>query len=162
MEVSKPKRTGTPQEDQHSQVTWTLWGSQRLNYQLESKHSLGLGPLHICSRWVAWSSCRSPKELEQDLSLSLLPTNKLPVNVSQVDSLVWTPWERMCLVQPQLDVCGRRVKVVWGVGMGKWNPGGFFHSKRNGWRICMRRYWKKRLWREQAKHSWRQNDSENK
>ena len=39
-------------EDQHSQLTWTLGGSQTLNHQPKSNHGLDLGPLHTCSRSV--------------------------------------------------------------------------------------------------------------
>jgi hypothetical protein len=38
------KRTGTPQADQHSQLTWTLGGSQRLNCQPKSEHRLDQPP----------------------------------------------------------------------------------------------------------------------
>ena len=38
------KRTGTPQEDQQSQLTWTLGGSQRLNHQRKYIHGLDLTP----------------------------------------------------------------------------------------------------------------------
>ena len=48
--LSGTKRTGTLQEDQESQLTWTLGGSQRVNHQPKSKHQLDLGPLHIHSR----------------------------------------------------------------------------------------------------------------
>ena len=37
-----PKRTGTPQEDQQSKLTWTLGGSQRMNHQPKSMHGLDL------------------------------------------------------------------------------------------------------------------------
>jgi hypothetical protein len=53
------KRTRTLQEDQQSQLIWTLGGSQRLNHQPKSKHRLNLGLLLICSRCAAWSSCGS-------------------------------------------------------------------------------------------------------
>jgi hypothetical protein len=36
-----PKRTGTPQEDQQSHLTWTLGASQRLNHQPKGKVDLG-------------------------------------------------------------------------------------------------------------------------
>jgi hypothetical protein len=67
------KRTGTPQEDQQSQLTCTFGDSQRLNHQPKSEHGLDIGPLHVCNRWAAWSSCGSSKQLEPGLSLSLLP-----------------------------------------------------------------------------------------
>ena len=54
-----PKRTGTPQEDQQSQLTWTLEVSHTLNHQPKSEHRLDLGSLHMCSRRAAWSSCGS-------------------------------------------------------------------------------------------------------
>jgi hypothetical protein len=42
------KEIGTPQEDQQSQLTYSLGGSQRLNHQLKSKHGLDLGlPTHM-------------------------------------------------------------------------------------------------------------------
>ena len=44
------KKTGTPQEDQESQLVWILGGSQRLNHQPKSEQELDLGPIHICSR----------------------------------------------------------------------------------------------------------------
>ena len=37
------KMTGTPQEDQQSQLTWTLGGSQRLSHQPKSTHELNQG-----------------------------------------------------------------------------------------------------------------------
>jgi hypothetical protein len=36
------KRTGPPKEDHQSQLTWTLGGSQGLNYQPKSEHGLYL------------------------------------------------------------------------------------------------------------------------
>ena len=39
-----PKNTGTPQEDQQSQLTCTFRDSQRLNHQPKSKHRLDFGP----------------------------------------------------------------------------------------------------------------------
>jgi hypothetical protein len=41
---------GTLQDDQQSQLTWILGGSQRLNHQPKSIHGLDLGNPHICSR----------------------------------------------------------------------------------------------------------------
>lgn len=38
------QRTGPPQKEQQSHLTWTLVGSQRLNHQPKSKHRLDLGP----------------------------------------------------------------------------------------------------------------------
>ena len=54
------KGIGTPQEDQKSQLTWTLRGSQRLNHQPKSEHGLDLGSLCGGSRCAVWSSCGSP------------------------------------------------------------------------------------------------------
>jgi hypothetical protein len=39
-----PGRTGTPQENQQSQLTQTLGGFERFNHQPKSKHRLDLGP----------------------------------------------------------------------------------------------------------------------
>jgi hypothetical protein len=39
-----PKEIGTPQEEQQSQLTWTLGGSQRLSHQSKSIHGLDLDP----------------------------------------------------------------------------------------------------------------------
>jgi hypothetical protein len=38
-----------PQEDQQSQLTWTLGGSQSLNHKQNSEFRLDQCPLHICS-----------------------------------------------------------------------------------------------------------------
>lgn len=43
-ELRDSKMIGTPQEDQQSQLTWTVGGFQRLNHQLKSEHGLDLGP----------------------------------------------------------------------------------------------------------------------
>jgi hypothetical protein len=45
------KRTGTSQENQQRQLTWTLGDSQRLNNQPKSKHRLDLGPLNKLATW---------------------------------------------------------------------------------------------------------------
>ena len=58
--LQAPEGTGTPQEDQQSQLTWTLGGSQRLNHQPKSIHGLDLVLPCICSKCPAWSSCDSP------------------------------------------------------------------------------------------------------
>ena len=42
-----PKKTVTPQEDQESELTWTLGDSQRLNLQPKSIQGLDLSPPHI-------------------------------------------------------------------------------------------------------------------
>jgi hypothetical protein len=56
------------------------WDFQRLNHQLKRDHGLDLGTPHICSRSVTWSSCRSPRQLERGLSLSLLlPMDLVPL-----------------------------------------------------------------------------------
>ena len=64
------------EEDQQSQLTWTLGGSQRLSHQPKSMHGLDLAPTspthNIYSRCVAWSSY-CPKQWEQGLSLTLMP-----------------------------------------------------------------------------------------
>jgi hypothetical protein len=39
-----PKRTGTLQEDQQCQLTWTIGGSQSLNHQPKYEHGLDLSP----------------------------------------------------------------------------------------------------------------------
>ena len=62
-----PKEKETPQEDQQSQLTWTLGGSQRLNHQPGTY----MGSLNICSRCVVFMWV--PQQLEQGLSLDLLP-----------------------------------------------------------------------------------------
>jgi hypothetical protein len=54
-----PKRTGTPQEDQQSQPTWTETEPPTKNYT-RAGPSHTLYSLHICSKCVVWSSCRSP------------------------------------------------------------------------------------------------------
>jgi hypothetical protein len=53
-----PKRIGTLQEDQRSQLTWTIWGPRDWVTK-QREHGLDLGSLHICSWWAAWSSCQS-------------------------------------------------------------------------------------------------------
>lgn len=54
------KKTGYPQEDQQSQLTWTLAGHKRLNYQPNSEHGLDLGLLQICNGCATWSTFRYP------------------------------------------------------------------------------------------------------
>ena len=53
-----PKRIGMPQKEQQSQLTWALVGSQKLNHQPKSIHSLDLGlPEHmsqVCSLVFMW------------------------------------------------------------------------------------------------------------
>jgi hypothetical protein len=44
------KQRWTLQEDQQSQLTWTIGSSQRLSHQPKNTHRLELGPQHICSR----------------------------------------------------------------------------------------------------------------
>jgi hypothetical protein len=39
------KRIWTTQEGQHRQLTWTIRGFQRLDYQPKSNHGLDLSPL---------------------------------------------------------------------------------------------------------------------
>jgi len=58
--TEESKRTDTLWEEQQSQLTWTLGGSQSLNYQPKREHRLDLGPLHRCSRVTACYSCGSP------------------------------------------------------------------------------------------------------
>jgi len=59
------KKTGTLQEDQQTQLTWTLGVSHRLSYQQKAYKSWTYSPPfpgqhpHICSRCAACSSCRS-------------------------------------------------------------------------------------------------------
>lgn len=46
-------RIQIPQEDQHSQLTWTLGGSQRLNHQQKSLQELDVAPhKHTCAAHV--------------------------------------------------------------------------------------------------------------
>ena len=45
----REQRTETPQEDQQSQLPWTLEGFQRMNHQPKSGHGIDVGLLHICS-----------------------------------------------------------------------------------------------------------------
>ena len=61
---------GTPQEDQWCPLTWTLGDFQRLSYQLKNIQGLDLGHLHIGSLVFM----RIPQQLEQGLTLTLLPT----------------------------------------------------------------------------------------
>jgi hypothetical protein len=49
-ELMEMKGRDTPQEDQRSQLTWTLGSSQRLRHQPGSIHRLVPGLQHICSR----------------------------------------------------------------------------------------------------------------
>ena len=66
------KRTGTPQEEQQSQLTWTLGGSQRLNHQPKSiQEWTALQPDTYVAD-VQLGLHLSPK-LEQGLSQKLLP-----------------------------------------------------------------------------------------
>ena len=67
------KRTGTPQEDQQSQLTWTLRGSQRLNHQPKSMHGLDQGPLAHIYQTCSLVFKQVPQQLEMGLSLNLLP-----------------------------------------------------------------------------------------
>jgi hypothetical protein len=48
--LRNPKRKGILQEDQQSQLTWTLGSSQRTNHQPKNIHRMDVGPLHICKR----------------------------------------------------------------------------------------------------------------
>jgi hypothetical protein len=46
--IAAPKVIVTSQEDQQSQLTWTLIGSLRLNHQPKNIHKLDLGlPAHM-------------------------------------------------------------------------------------------------------------------
>lgn len=47
------------QEDEHSQLTWTVVGN--LTNQPKSVHALGIGSCNIYNRFAACSSCGSPK-----------------------------------------------------------------------------------------------------
>lgn len=69
-ELRDPWRTVFSQEEQQSQITWTLGGSQILKHQGKSNYGLDLGPLH--SKYPSWSS-RVPQQLELGLFLILLP-----------------------------------------------------------------------------------------
>jgi hypothetical protein len=51
------------QEDQDSQLTGPLGGSQRLNHQSKSVHKLDIGPLHIC-RCATSVSMRVPHQMK--------------------------------------------------------------------------------------------------
>jgi hypothetical protein len=55
--ISVPKGTGTPQEDQQSQLAW-IWESES---EPPTKEHTQAGPRtpHSCSRCAAWSSCGS-------------------------------------------------------------------------------------------------------
>ena len=68
-----PKEVGTPKEDQRYQLTWTLVGSQWLNYQPKSIRGLDLGIRSIHSRCAACSSCRSGTTGAGELSLKMFP-----------------------------------------------------------------------------------------
>jgi hypothetical protein len=57
--IDGSKRIGILQEEQKSQLTWTLGGSQRLNHQRKSEYEMDLGPLHMSIRCRPWSSCKS-------------------------------------------------------------------------------------------------------
>ena len=48
-----PKGIRTTKEEQRSQLTWTLGGSQRLNNQQSSIHRQDLSPPHMCSKCAA-------------------------------------------------------------------------------------------------------------
>ena len=70
-------RTGTPQEDRQSQLTWALGGSQRLNSQPKNEHKLDLCPLHICRKWAAWSPTTGARALPA--SVACLPVDPIPL-----------------------------------------------------------------------------------
>lgn len=55
-----------PPHEDHSQLTWTLGGSQRLNHQLKNEHGLDLGP-----HTLVW--CLVFMWDPQQLPLNLLP-----------------------------------------------------------------------------------------
>jgi hypothetical protein len=55
--IEGPEGVGTTQEDQRSQLIWTLGDFHRLNYQPKSIYRLEGGPWQRCSRCVAQSSC---------------------------------------------------------------------------------------------------------
>lgn len=54
--IEGPKKRGTSQEDQESQLTWPLEGSQRQNHKPKSGHKLDIGPLFIFSPCAAQPS----------------------------------------------------------------------------------------------------------
>ena len=62
----------TAEEDQQSQLTWTLGSSQRLNHQPKCIQGLGLG-LFTCVADVQLGLHVDPKQLEQWLWQKLLP-----------------------------------------------------------------------------------------
>jgi hypothetical protein len=66
------------QGDQLNQLTWTLGGSQGLNHQPKSEHSLDLGSLHLCSRCAAWSPTTGKEVLPK--SVACLPVDSVPLN----------------------------------------------------------------------------------
>ena len=68
IEWSKLERSGTPEEDLQSLLTWAHVGPQRLGHQLGSMQKLDLDLLHICSKYAAWSSSGSPN-LEQQIQV---------------------------------------------------------------------------------------------
>lgn len=74
-----------------------------MNHQIKSKYGLDLECLHLCSRWTALLTCRSPNKWSNVFSgiccLSVDP---------QLGWLIWSQWEREYLVLQLLNmpVCG--------------------------------------------------------
>jgi hypothetical protein len=98
------KRTGTPQEDQQSQLSWTFGGSQRLNHDKpKNEHKLDLCPLHKCSRCTAWSSCGFPKNWSGGCPVPESVAS-LWILFPWLSPFFWPQWERMNLVLQWLDL----------------------------------------------------------
>jgi hypothetical protein len=87
---------GIPQEDQQSQLTWTLGAIREWSIQ-----GLDLATTHICSRFKAWVSCRSLNNWRRGCPW-LLPACESCV--PWLDCLVWPQWKRMYLVLQWLEV----------------------------------------------------------
>ena len=127
-----PKRIGTLQEDQQSQLTWILGGSQRLSHQPKSKHRFVLGPSSMCNLVFKWV----PQQREWGLSLNLLPAcGSCSPNWAALSGLNGGGCAYFCSDLRCQDALASRGSSPFseekGMGDGKWGRG------------CVRGYWDK-------------------
>ena len=112
--------TGRPTES----TNLYLQGLPETEPPTKEQAQAGLWPLHICSRWTAWSSYRSPKTGTKAVleSVACLPVDPVPLN----ECLVWPQWERIHLVTQWLDMGGGCYTFLFSKDKEKveWNGGG--------------------------------------
>ena len=100
IEGSKEYRdsTGRPTES----TNLYLQGLPETEPPTKEQAQAGLWPLHICSRWTAWSSYRSPKTGTKAVleSVACLPVDPAPPTAGRV----WPPWARINLNTPWLEL----------------------------------------------------------